>query len=384
MTSLLTRRPALRWMAPVAALVTAVGGVQLASHVSADADSDLPPRTAQQLLTDLQTAEPRPFSGTIRTKAALGLPEIPAQGSQPALDLLTGSRTLKVWYADPQHSRVSLLGDGQEAGVYVDPQHVWTWNSRDRSVTRLDVPKAAGDKVLAGPDGSGITELGTPSGLSQQVLKMLDPSTEVTSSGDVSVAGRAAYELRLTPRTTATRVGSVRIAVDAATKLPLRGQVFARGSSSPALEVGFTDLDLSRPDAAAMRFTPPPGATVETYPKKGVNPSQPDLPEGDGPEGRMPKPSDLDDLGLTPPRVTGEGWASVVSGRSPMALPVSSHSSDSAGDESPLAVLPRVSGAWGQGYLLDTRLFSAVVSDDGRFALGAVDPSRLYPALPAR
>jgi hypothetical protein len=56
----------------------------------------------------------------------------------------------------------------------------------------------------------------------------------------------------------------VDIAVDAATSLPLRVQVFARGAASPAYSVGFTALSFARPDPSNFTFTPPPGAKVRT------------------------------------------------------------------------------------------------------------------------
>ncbi len=43
--------------------------------------------------------------------------------------------------------------------------------------------------------------------------------------------------------------------------------------------------------------------------------------------------------------------------------------------------LPKVSGAWGSGHLLQGTLFSAVLTDDGRLAVGAVAPGALYSAL---
>ena len=52
--------------------------------------------------------------------------------------------------------------------------------------------------------------------------------------------------------------------------------------------------------------------------------------------------------------------------------------------QSLLQALPRVSGEWGSGRLLRGTLFSAVLTDDGRFAVGAVAPERLYAALAAR
>jgi len=58
----------------------------------------------------------------------------------------------------------------------------------------------------------------------------------------------------------------------------------------------------------------------------------------------------------------------------------------SDGSESPdmrgfLGQLPRVSGDWGKGRLLSGTAFSAVLTDDGRLAIGAVRPEKLYQAL---
>ena len=46
--------------------------------------------------------------------------------------------------------------------------------------------------------------------------------------------------------------------------------------------------------------------------------------------------------------------------------------------------LPKVSGTWGTGHLLRGTLFSALLTDDGRVAIGAVAPRALYSALSAR
>ncbi len=78
------------------------------------------------------------------------------------------------------------------------------------------------------------------------------------------VAGRAAYQLALVPKSSQSLVGQVLIAIDASKHIPLRVQVFARGSSSPAYSIGFTSLAFGVPAASNFSFTPPPGATVKT------------------------------------------------------------------------------------------------------------------------
>ena len=46
--------------------------------------------------------------------------------------------------------------------------------------------------------------------------------------------------------------------------MPLRVQVFARGATSPAIQIGYTSISFVTPAAANFHFTPPPGAHVHT------------------------------------------------------------------------------------------------------------------------
>ena len=48
--------------------------------------------------------------------------------------------------------------------------------------------------------------------------------------------------------------------------------------------------------------------------------------------------------------------------------------------QSVLGSLPQVSGAWGSGRLLQSALFSVLLTDDGRVLGGAVAPEALYEA----
>jgi hypothetical protein len=79
--------------------------------------------------------------------------------------------------------------------------------------------------------------------------------------------------------------------------------------------------------------------------------------------------------------VVGKGWSSVLVATLPA-------DQQGPGQPSPLQgildKLPRVSGSWGSGHLLSSALFSAVIGDDGRVAVGAVAPRLLYDALAQR
>jgi hypothetical protein len=82
-------------------------------------------------------------------------------------------------------------------------------------------------------------------------------------------------------------------------------------------------------------------------------------------------------------RVVGSGWSTVVV--APFAMDSSASGTDLGKQlNGILRALPTTSGTWGSGHLLEGTLFSVLVTDDGRVAVGAVAPEQLYAALAAK
>jgi hypothetical protein len=77
----------------------------------------------------------------------------------------------------------------------------------------------------------------------------------------VDVAGQPAYDVRITPQQGGL-VGAARLAFDASHAVPLRVEVFAKGSSVPVLELKATDVSYGRVPASTFAVTPPKGAKV--------------------------------------------------------------------------------------------------------------------------
>ena len=360
----LTRRSLFRWLVPlVAALVLAAAGSAV-GVISAAARGGLPHRSAAQLLADVQTARLDGLSGTVVQNASLGLPSLPGTGggagSSDLTSLVSGSHTLRVWYAGPQHLRLALLGSLGESDVIRNGPDVWTWSSKDKSATHHTVP-ATSDKAPSSPPSA--TPM-TPQQAADAALKAITPTTRVSTEGTATVAGRPAYELVLQPRDAGSLVGSVRIAIDGRTHVPTRVQVFAAKGTKPAFEVGFTSFDPTTPDPSVFRFAPPPGTKVT---------QSPSLPHPSGAAPRSGPPSG------NRPTVVGHGWTSVVVSQLPAGA-----TSGSGQLQQMLRMLPPVSGSWGSGHLLQGALFSAVLTSDGRVAVGAVPPATLYAALAGR
>ena len=80
-------RPWLRWLVPFAAVLAIAATTLVAGNASAD--EKLPPRSAEQLLVDLQQARVDGFSGTVQQSADLGIPALP----MPCDTVETTSRT---------------------------------------------------------------------------------------------------------------------------------------------------------------------------------------------------------------------------------------------------------------------------------------------------
>ncbi|MFC7545900.1 outer membrane lipoprotein carrier protein LolA [Plantactinospora sp. GCM10030261] len=369
--SMFSNRPALRWLVPAAATVVVLGGGAAVGTFAANAEPVLPPRSAAQLLVDLQTAKLDGLSGTVVQRADLGLPALPLGGGQGEADLATlasGTHTLRVWYAGPEQQRVALLGTLGETDVIHNGRDVWVWASqRNEAVHRVLPEGAAAGRTPA-------TELPfTPQQAAEQALAAVDPTTEVTVGRSAHIAGRDAYELVLGPRDTASLVGQVRIAIDSREHIPLRFEIFARGASEPAFEVAFTQVDFSRPDPAQFTFNPPPGTKI-------VEPAK-EAPSGDDAQPGRPGEKAGPPEGM---KTVGTGWTTVLvardgAGPAGPGRPAPAGGGDEAARlEGLLGGVPKVDGDWGSGRLLSGKLFSVLLTDDGRLLAGLVTPERLY------
>ena len=399
---MMTQKPNLprraRWAVPAGAVAVA-GGVLAGSVISAaQAAPLLPSRTPEQLLAALageKTAPP--LTGTVVETASLGLPALPSTGDPASLpSLLTGSHTIKVWYSDPAHYRLAVPQSMSESDVIRNGGSVWLWDSPDNTVTHVALPADA-------PVPSMPSAPLTPQQAADQVLAKIGPATAVSVNSNVTVAGEAAYQLVLAPKSPSSLVGQVRIAIDGQHGVPLRVQVFAKSATSPAIQIGFTSVSFVKPAAADFAFRPPAGATVTQ--------------ESAGSRSKASSQASRRNNSTNGLSVTGRGWLAVaelpqsalpsLTGTAPPGGPGGSglapfrSSSESAAPASGgpggsgiaalggdtgaifgalLQSATRVSGTWGSGRLLRTSLVSVLITSNGRILIGAVTPNVLYQA----
>jgi outer membrane lipoprotein-sorting protein len=385
----------LRWTPAVAVPAVIAAGV-LAGSLPASARDPLPEKTPAQVLAMIGQHQTKSFSGTVEQSSELGLPDVPqvgptsGAGTGSLAELLTGPHSARVYIDGPTKARIQVMDRMAERDAVRQGNELWLYNSKDNTATHVTLPAAASKESRSHDMPAGVA---TPEELAAKMLEKLDGSTDVAVAEDTEVAGRAAYNLVLTPRSAVTLVGSVAVAVDGENGLPLSVEVRARGQQEPAFRTAFSNLTLGAPDAALFNFSPPPGASV----KEVAVPANPNGTKGQADKNRTGKDladknpagrnTDNKNLRGHAPTVTGSGWERIV------GIPAPSASAPSESGESgkqsvdrllndPLLRQATVTVQGGRA--ISTSLVNVLLTDDGRTFVGSVPLERLQAAAAAR
>jgi outer membrane lipoprotein-sorting protein len=422
---------------PVAAAAVVAAAAGAGPVIAAvQGDPALPERSAEQLLAAAinagKSGQVPQMSGTVVETASLGLPGLPdvGGGSSSPTSLLAGSNQLKVWYGGSDKIRLALPGRMTETDLIQNGDQTWLWESSSNTATRIKTPQGgvtralesrAGDKGEAHPSGppsaesstgpsslpsalpSGLPTALTPQEAAQELLKRAGGDTTITVTNTEQVAGRAAYQLSFAPKDSASLVKQVTLALDGETYVPLRVQVYADGAAEPAFEVGFSSVTFTPPAPEMFAFTPPAGAKVtektlgahqagEQKPGTPTTGDQTPRPQKDSAAASGDTATAAEKL-RAGAKTIGQGWTTVVSlpfSQQDLAKATSGKGSPRYGGHGDGGVsqltkgvldsAKRVSGAWGSGKLIQTKLVSILLTDDGRVLAGAVTPETLTDA----
>jgi outer membrane lipoprotein-sorting protein len=376
-----------RWAVPGTAVAVTAVTVAALQIPAAQASPDLPNRTPAQLLASISSdAKVPPMTGTVVETASLGLPQLPQTGNptSPA-SLLTGSHTMKVYYQDASHFRLAVPQPSSETDVIADGTKVWLWNSTGDSVTEFTPPANAKHSTPKLPK----TPL-TPQQAADQVVAAVGKTTLVSVQANVMVAGEPSYQLVLAPKDHSSLVGKVVVAIDGKYGVPLRVQLYAKGASSPAFQVGYTALQWVTPDPSNFSFTPPKGASVDVVNLKDEAKSASGSTSSTAPTGFGTYGKSWLTVAAFPQKdlMQGFGTTSGSSGSANSSKGQNTFSNNNQGVgvsqqellNALLGSAKPVHGAWGSGTLVTTSLVSMLMTN-GEVYIGAVQPSVLYAAV---
>ena len=343
---------------PLLAIPAVVIAGAVAIPAVASANSSSASASPQKVLALIAKAKDVSYSGTLEQSSNLGLPQLPssAEGSTQdsasnVLDLLSGTKKVRVYVDGATRQRAQVLDRLAERDVIRNGSTVWTWDSKAQKATKVTLPTASAAKRS---DGTL-----TPSSLAARLVKNVEPTTKLAVSAGTRVAGRDAYTLTMTPKTAGTLVKDVVLSVDTKTGLPLRLTVDAVGQKDAAFTLGFTRIDIAKPDAKLFDFTPPKGADVSTR----------DLSQAKRPS--VPSPVAP---GAARPTTVGTGWSTIA------VLPASEKRSSALGGSEAQSLLGQLTRTVPGGRAVQTSLVSILFADDGRVLVGAVPVGALQAA----
>ncbi|KAA2264011.1 outer membrane lipoprotein carrier protein LolA [Solihabitans fulvus] len=351
-----------------AGVVAGVVGLGIvANPAGAGPAPTLPSVSAESLVQSVLTAKPAAFAGSVEVTNNLGLPALP--GIPLTAD---GVNKARVWSDGQGRARLSLPSAQSEQVFVEDGKTVWSYDSAKKTAT-----KSTKD---AAKDGAGKTPLdqhgdraANPVTAAADLITELRKTSNIAVDGTATVAGRPAYELVLSPKPDErTLLREVRVAVDSELRIPLRAEVLTNGTNEPAVQVAFADLTVGSQDASLFTFTPPAGTKVEDK----------NLTAKDRKTAEEAKDQ-------VSPQVVGDGWDTTLVGRVPAGLlsgnATAPNGSTKHNGQNPAALLKQfgmpVSGAWGSGIKISTKVGTGLLTDDGRFAVGAVPEQVLYEAI---
>ncbi|MFF4900125.1 outer membrane lipoprotein carrier protein LolA [Streptomyces sp. NPDC001068] len=393
------RRKATRYVVPVAVMGVAAATIGLVPALADSGDPDLPKITAQELINKIANSDVQQLSGTVKISTDLGLPDLgglengllsgAAQGgdgssadpSTKLTELASGTHTLRVAADGPEKQKVSLLESGAEYSLIHNGTDVWGYDSKSNEVYHST--DADSDSGKAGRNEAPAT----PKDFADEVLKSVDDTTSVKVDGTAQVAGRDAYRLVVKPKQSGTTVGAISIAVDAKTGTPLKFTLTPSSGGAAVIDAGYTQVSFARPAASTFDFTPPKGAKVteddsldKAHKANGAEKDD----KGDRIT-RAPGHGTPEELGKNGFDVLGKGWNSiaVIDSGDKGGLP--SGSASGGGDLGGFlgSLGDPVSGKFGKGTVFSTRLINALMTDDGKVYVGAVDKASLVKAANA-
>ncbi len=352
----MNRRNATLGVATIGVVAGAVGLGFLAAPAGAGQSPTLPSTTPAALVQSVLTASPPAMAGTVEIDNNLGLPAIPGLPAQ----LAGGTSQIRVWTDGTGRTRLSIPAPNSEETLVNDGTTLYDWNSTTRTVTEHHHGAKTNGKAPAGTSNQDLN----PATAAKQVVAAVQQISTVSVDGTDLVANRPAYDLVLTPKANQrTLLRQVRISVDAQTHVPLRLTVLANNTDTPAIQIGFSSLNVGAQDPSLFRFTPPAGATVTNGDKT------------DQQSATM--------AGQTAPTIVGKGWETVLVVQVPTSSSGLSGQSDKS--SSMLGLVREfgkpVSGTWGSGWLVSTNVGNAIITSDGRVAAGFVPQQLLTTAL---
>jgi outer membrane lipoprotein-sorting protein len=175
------------------------------------------------------------------------------QGTDP---ILTGASG-RLWFSPSTHRlRIELQADNGDAQVVINNGSFWVYDPSMNTVYKGTLPAQAGaaHDANARPAHDALPTIATIN----TYLNRLTQHANLSGAIPSDVGGKAAYTIKVSPKHDGGLLGDAQLAFDAARGVPLRFALYARGDSTPVLELKATNVSFGALPASAFTNAAPP------------------------------------------------------------------------------------------------------------------------------
>jgi outer membrane lipoprotein-sorting protein len=250
--------PTRRLLAMIAGLVIAVAaGAAIA--VAATSSGPVPKR--EPLATALHRALTAPGVTQISARISFTNNLISSADftGETADPLLQGTPTGRLWMSKDA-LRLELQSDNGDAEVLVRDGSFWISDPASNTVYEGTLPKDSSSSSTKSAGKEGPPSIAQLQKEITRLMGRVDLAGAATSDPE-DIAGRPAYSVRISPKHSGGELGALQLGWDAVKGIPLDVAVYARGNSTPALELKVTDISFSS-SPSDFDITPPAGDKV--------------------------------------------------------------------------------------------------------------------------
>jgi outer membrane lipoprotein-sorting protein len=181
----------------------------------------------------------------------------------PTDPILQGA-TGRLWLSNDHRLRLELQSSNGDSQLVVDHNRYWISDPSSQTVYEGTLP--ADSSSSSAKSGQSTDAVPTIAQIQAQITKLMGNAdiAGAQTSNPTDVAGRPAYSVSISPKHAGGLLGSAQVAWDAVTGVPLNVAVYARGNSTPVLQLKASNISYGPVPASDFALTPPSGYKVVT------------------------------------------------------------------------------------------------------------------------
>ena len=178
-------------------------------------------------------------------------------------DPILQGATGRMWISRAHGLRLELQSGNGDSQVVVDNNRFWISDPASQTVYEGTIPADTGSKKTAAKHASG-SGIPTVAQIQTELNHLLGHANVAgaRTSNPSDIAGQPAYSVRMSPKHDGGLLGSAQVAWDAITGTPLNLAVYARGNSTPVLQLKVTNISFGPVAASTFNLSPPAGYKV--------------------------------------------------------------------------------------------------------------------------